>query len=603
MVPLTEALIEAGEWRPMKKTSITFQTNFGGKTHRRAELEGRPHLVVDVGMIPNDGVMNGSGGAYFYPRAENSKSAADWNHQPIMFQHPQRNGEFVTGRTPDFINSRKLGVILNTANSDLLRSEAWFDEERTKTLTPDIYEKIINNQAMEGSTGLTFETDEIPGEKDGVKYVGTAFNYKPDHYAVLTTEKGAFPVAKGGGFFANTSGEIETAIQTSNREWTVADREKLPLSDFGEPKKKGFPIANEEDLENAASLLHHTDDPSSVKRRLMRIAKRKGLKMPESWGPGAQNQMNKANLEVESSPGKASTIEEVSSEGMGSHDDKRRGAHDALSKKYGERGSYWNGWVEDMFPEHLVYHHDGDLYSEGYSTDDKGVKLAGDRKKVERKMIYKTCNSEGGPVAAQPMDKKQFVNKMIANNQGWTESDRVDLEAMSENMLKLMPTKKPVANTSPPPPAVPPVVTNAGLEEYLKELEGKGLKQVANQVRRGIVADEAEKNRCVSVLMANEQNVFSEEFYRGKDVEELQGMVQMIPAPKTPEAIAAVNAANNGMFLPGRNPAARYDGMGNGYAPVIPMYGSVLQVNQDQVPKDAPEAPELDFKEHHKNRA
>lgn len=575
----------------MKKIQTSFATNFGGKTHRRQMLEGRPHLVVDVAMIPHDGIMNGSEGAYLYPREENLKSVNDWNHVPIMNWHPEKNGTFCTGRTPEFINSRKLGVMLQATpgDSQAMRSEAWFDEERTKEINPEIYDNIINNRPMEGSTGLTFEVDEISGIKDGTKYIGIARNYKPDHYAVLINQKGAFPVAKGGGFFANTSGEILEAITTYNREWTTADRETHPLSDFGEPGKRGFPVEDQEDLEHAAELLHHAADPSTVKRRLIRIAKRKGLKLPESWGPGATT--NAApKLEVEGSP--ASTIEEVSSEGM-SHDEKKGRAHEALKKKYGERGSYWNGWIEDMYPEHLVYNDGGDLHSEKYSDDGKEVKLAGSRKKVERRMMYKdSSNQEGGPVPL--VNKVSFVNNMIANG-GYPETERAALESMSETTLKSMPEKF-TANS--PPPSPPPVP--ADLEASLKTFHPT----IANQIRRGLAMEAAEKGRCVEAILANEENIFTKEFLEAKPLEELQGLVAMVGVHVT----SNVAGGQSPMFLPGRGPVPMYNGTVGSYSgpATLPIYGTPGVVgNTASDPKEGPKIPDLTFdrETHAKNRA
>src|SRR5579859_2699254 len=60
------------------------------------------------------------------------------------------------------------------------------------------------------------------------------------------------------------------------------ERAGIPAEDFAGPDRS-FPIRNQNDLENAARLIGHAADPEKVKARAKRIAKRKGLTLPESW--------------------------------------------------------------------------------------------------------------------------------------------------------------------------------------------------------------------------------------------------------------------------------------------------------------------------------
>jgi Helix-turn-helix domain len=64
------------------------------------------------------------------------------------------------------------------------------------------------------------------------------------------------------------------------------DRDKLPESDFGGPDRS-YPIVSPDDVTDAARLIGHADDPTEVKRRVRRIARRKGprfeAKIPDSW--------------------------------------------------------------------------------------------------------------------------------------------------------------------------------------------------------------------------------------------------------------------------------------------------------------------------------
>lgn len=65
--------------------------------------------------------------------------------------------------------------------------------------------------------------------------------------------------------------------------WTAEKRRKLPRSQMGDPDHMAFPVEDQEDLDNAARLIGRSPNPAKVKSRLIAIAKRLGLKLPESW--------------------------------------------------------------------------------------------------------------------------------------------------------------------------------------------------------------------------------------------------------------------------------------------------------------------------------
>ncbi len=59
-------------------------------------------------------------------------------------------------------------------------------------------------------------------------------------------------------------------------------RDKMDDSDFAGPHQS-FPIKDQEDVDNAARLIGHADDPEAVKHKIIAIAKRKGLSIPKAW--------------------------------------------------------------------------------------------------------------------------------------------------------------------------------------------------------------------------------------------------------------------------------------------------------------------------------
>lgn len=70
-------------------------------------------------------------------------------------------------------------------------------------------------------------------------------------------------------------------------------RASLPEDDFAGPNRS-FPIRNEYDVEAAAYLVGHAQDPSAVKKKIIDIAKRKGIGLPGSWRNETNENMHKS---------------------------------------------------------------------------------------------------------------------------------------------------------------------------------------------------------------------------------------------------------------------------------------------------------------------
>lgn len=60
------------------------------------------------------------------------------------------------------------------------------------------------------------------------------------------------------------------------------ERNQVPENDFAGPHQS-FPIRNQDDVHHAATLIGHSADPIATKKKIIQIAKRKGLSLPKSW--------------------------------------------------------------------------------------------------------------------------------------------------------------------------------------------------------------------------------------------------------------------------------------------------------------------------------
>lgn len=193
--------------------------NLGGRgksSIRWDQLEGRRHMIVPMVML-TEGVHVGSQGALLYPGDEIPKAAPVWNHKPIVVYHPQINGVGVSACDPAILNSRKVGVILNTrvdtvvvANAKpakrsraRLKAEAWLDPEQLKVVDNRVLEALERGDMVEVSTGLWTENEGDAGEWEGERYEAIARNFKPDHLAILPDVVGACSIKDGAGLNRN----------------------------------------------------------------------------------------------------------------------------------------------------------------------------------------------------------------------------------------------------------------------------------------------------------------------------------------------------------------------------------------------------------------
>lgn len=75
---------------------------------------------------------------------------------------------------------------------------------------------------------------------------------------------------------------VADKIAGNEKYYSQKARDKMPDSDFAGPHQS-FPIRTQQDVYNAARLVGHAANPAAVKAAIIRIAKRKGFSLPDSW--------------------------------------------------------------------------------------------------------------------------------------------------------------------------------------------------------------------------------------------------------------------------------------------------------------------------------
>jgi hypothetical protein len=502
--------------------------NISGKI-RHDRMGGKDYLVVPMIMMC-EGVHAGTNGPLYYPAEEMARNAEVWNHKPCVIYHPTQNGQAMSACQPDVITSRGVGVVMNNRFDDgKWKAEAWLEEERLKVVDNRVLEMLEQDKMCEVSTGLYTENEKKDGEWNGEAYHAVARNYGPDHLAILPDQTGACSIADGAGLL-----RLNHAVD--NRMFSAKERRGMDLADFGDPAARAYPVRDQHDLENAARLIGHANDPAAVKARLLAIAKRKGLKPPAAWADKTHNLAINAMA----------------------HGDLHDALHSKVRVMMGE--NCYGAHVVDVYPDAFVYTDGNDLYRAGYKEANGDVKITGDPELVKRHIEYRTpegayVGNAAGSQTQEPstMDKKVIVDKILAANTGWAETDREFLMGLTPERLALVgkptankePEKKtdppaapaptaPAANVAPAAPAAPaaPVVNKGDVLKALQALTADEYIANAPVGIRGMLLDgmaqaNNERTTLIAEITGNAANSFTAEQLAAKETPELRSLAKL----------------------------------------------------------------------------
>lgn len=504
---MKKSILARNTQKPNEKGLMqSFTINLLPKLVRHDSMEDREYIVVPM-VILTEGVHSGSDGPLYYPKEELSKTPAVWNHKPVVVYHPEMNGMAISACDPDVITNRKVGVMMNTKfKGGRLTSEAWIEADRANKVDPRIMEAVEKNEMMELSTGVFVDCEQEEGEWKGETYNGIARNYRPDHLALLPDKIGACSISDGAGFLRNESSEMMAKA------------------------KKMMAKAQEE------------GDEEMMKEAQAMMKKARGIKP-------SKNEMSFSNISSALSA--------------------------ALQAKLGNKGPY--PWTESVYSNFFIYSVGPKLYRLGYTATETGVTLS-DKEPVEvvRVTEYRTTDGsfvgnngpEDGkespstpepkvlhkgkkpakPTKNQSMNKAQMVVAILAANIGWAETDREQLEAMTDKQVEAIhnglpkppPSQEekgletPPANNQskqttaakPETPAEQPKVVV--LEDYIAAAPAP----IQDVLRNSLSVYEEEKQKLITVITSNKDNTFAKESLQKKPLEELRAIAKLAGANK-----------------------------------------------------------------------
>lgn len=202
--------------------------------------EGKQHIILPVTMMV-EGVHHGSQGAIYHSIDELGKIPASWNGIPIVINHPQRDGNFVSANSPDIIDSSvTVGRVYNTnVQGNRLRAEAWLVEEKLIEHASDVFDAINNNTPVEVSVGVFTENQPVEnGNWNSETYTHAAHNHRPDHLALLPGGVGACSINDGCGLGANKVTQVPVEEVNVNIMSNVKNENAMPKTDCGKCMEK-----------------------------------------------------------------------------------------------------------------------------------------------------------------------------------------------------------------------------------------------------------------------------------------------------------------------------------------------------------------------------
>jgi hypothetical protein len=182
---------------------------------RREQHNGREHIVIPSFTLPDEVIMNGG----LYPHDEIEKSYASLEGTLAPLGHPQVDGDYVSARQPEAINSYHIGAWNRNVKrvGNRISVEKWLDVEYAKNTKGglEVLAAIDKGEPIHTSTGILLEREMTPNA-DGYGWI--ARNMTFDHDAILVNETGAATPADGVGMMVNKTFVINSAIPVVNED-------------------------------------------------------------------------------------------------------------------------------------------------------------------------------------------------------------------------------------------------------------------------------------------------------------------------------------------------------------------------------------------------
>ncbi len=313
---------------------------------RNETIDGRVHLIVPC-IALQESVIHAVNSAIpeMVPLDTLKAAAKSWDGKPVLLGHPIKEGKQIPANSPGIFEAHGLGRIRNPrVEGTKLLMDACLDPTLVEKVGgAKLLRHIQSGQNhIEVSVGAYVHAEDGAGEFGGRKFKAIWRGTTGDHLALLPNSRGACsveagcgthrmasryvaaegfrmatqkevaaqasdmmecPTCDGSGTFKGNecptcdgAGEIPMSENPRSAEASIIDpntlrclrnipqsaRDKMSAADFAGPDET-YPISTQADVDAAKRLIGKAADPEAVKRKIIAIAKRKGLTIPAAW--------------------------------------------------------------------------------------------------------------------------------------------------------------------------------------------------------------------------------------------------------------------------------------------------------------------------------
>lgn len=538
----------------------------------RTEMhQGRKHLVVPVIMMV-EGVHNGSHGPLFHSAEELGRHIESWNGIPVTIFHPEVDGENVSANQPQVIDQNTVGRIYNAyMENDRLRAEAWIDEERIGSLSPQALSYIKEGRPLEVSVGIFSDEEATAGTWHDEEYVAIARNHRPDHLALLPGGTGACSWEDGCGVRTNQEGgaptenkECTTPEEKKKKKQVDEDEEEEDLEDLKEMSGKSindlpdsafayiepggskdedgktiprslrhFPVHDATHARNALARASQSPFGKKAMSKIRAACKKFGIKISDnSELLMALEALDYVSLQVNAN-GYVERMEQLRA---------KLSAMDSEDVIHFMVEAYDDSFIYEKLERGVA---GSELYKQDYEVNSDGsVNFSGRSVPVTRKVEYVTNNASDthGGITTMAEAKKPCcpgkVEILIQSKQSpFEEIDREWLLSLEEGQIdRLIQTDALLVAAAKKAEEQPPPITQEQATEALKDLLADPEKfikllseDLQEQMKSGLQLHREKRQKLIQALVATNSSKFSEEKLKNRTMESLEELVSLIP--------------------------------------------------------------------------
>jgi hypothetical protein len=369
----------------------------------RLTLHNREYLTAPAVLVV-EGVLNGA----YIPGSE--LVAHDWNNVPIVLNHPlDAHGQPMSARTPEVLATAGVGHLyharLGTGQRQghtvtSLQAELWLDVAQVQTVGGEAVQAMTMLEAqrpLELSTGFYSYAEETSGTFYGVPYSEVHHDLRPDHLALLPNGTGACDWQSGCG------------APRLNQQCTC--HQETPMNPMQARGWRGF-------VHTLKTFVQQEEAGSTPGAPAVFV---NGYYV----GDGTQEQVCALARQWPTPPVRANQTDA----------DTREALYGALAREMGVDFTPIFLDAVDMANQTFTYRQGERLMQRSWTVEDGQIALTEGATDVQRQTTYVpvTQQQEDPPMVTEAV--KARVTALMASDPRWKETDRPQLETMSEAQL------------------------------------------------------------------------------------------------------------------------------------------------------------------------